>query len=705
MIRTVFTPTQRRENPVSAKIEKILVTSALPYANGPIHFGHIAGAYLPADIFVRHKRMCGADIVYICGSDDHGVAITISAQKEGRSPAEHVRINHRLIADIFDRINIRFDNFSQTSRPLHYGVSQEFFTDAVRAGYMETRNDRQLYCETDRMFLADRYVTGTCPHCGFVGARGDECGGCGKWLDPQELLNPACKVCGSTPVVRETTNWYFLLDRLQPKIEAWLAEKPHWKDNVMNFVRAWLDKGLQPRSMTRDIEWGIPVPAEGADGKVLYVWFDAPIGYISSTIEWADRIGDPERWKRYWHAPDTRLVHFIGKDNIPFHCIVFPAMIMAKNEVRPEQIVLPENVPANEFYNLEGRQFSKSEGWYIDLDDFFSKYSVDALRYTLCANMPQTKDSEFTWHDFGLRNNSELADIFGNLAQRVLKFIEKYFELAVPELGTIDAEDQALLDRAVALPGRIAEEVDRFEFRRALYEWIDLARETNKYFDYKAPWKTVKEDRAVCARTLHVCLRSLQTLAVTAFPFMPETAQKLWTMLGREGRVEERDWFTGALQPFETDAKLGSPEILFVKIEPAQIEAEVARLKSWAEAAAPRPAAPAVEYAPLRDLVEYEDFAKLDLRAAKIVAAEAVPKSKKLVKLQIDLGFEKRQIVAGIAEHFTPEDLVGRDIVVVANLKPATLMGVESNGMLLAARIGDRLTLLTTNTEPGATVS
>ncbi|MCB9488624.1 MAG: methionine--tRNA ligase [Deltaproteobacteria bacterium] len=701
---------------MSSSTEKILVTSALPYANGPIHFGHIAGAYLPADIFVRHKRMCGADIVYICGSDDHGVAITISAMKEGRKPAEHAKHYHDVIEGIFEKFNIEFDNFSATSRPLHYEVSQEFFADCYKAGYIEARANKQFYDEEAGLFLADRYVTGTCPNCGYENARGDECPNCGKWLDPLELKDPKSKITGATPVVRETTHWYLLLDKLQPKLEQWLSTKTHWKDNVVNFVKGWLDQGLEARAITRDMDWGIPIPLVGditeeqTKGKVLYVWFDAPIGYVSSTKEWALGRGDSDLWKKYWLDPKgTRLIHFIGKDNIPFHCIVFPAVMMAKNEVRDEQFVLPENVPANEFYNLEGKQFSKSEGWYIDLEDFFSKYPVDAIRYTLCANMPQTKDSEFTWNDFMLRNNSELADTFGNFANRVFKFLERHYDNRVPALAGVSDEDQALLDAADALPDTVAALIDKFDFRGAIFEWMEAARKGNVYFDKKAPWKGVKEDVAATGTTFHVCLRLLQSLAVTGYPFMPETAEKLWRMLGRAGDVRSQVWHSSARADLVVGHKMGESQILFEKLDPKQIEAEAAKLKEFAAKSkdAPSESANAAdkEYAPLKDEITYEDFAKLDLRTAKIVEAEAVKKSKKLVKLQIDLGFEKRQIVAGIAQHFEPDDLVGRTIVVVANLAPAKLMGIESNGMLLAARDGETLTLLTADSAPGSTVS
>jgi methionyl-tRNA synthetase len=677
--------------------DKILVTSALPYANGPIHFGHIAGAYLPADIFVRYKKMTGADVIYICGSDDHGVAITISAEKAGVTPEEHVAKNHKIITDTFDRMNIRFDNFSGTGRKPHHEMSQTFFRRIHEQGYIDKRTTKQLFCTHDNMFLADRYVAGTCPYCGFEGARGDECPGCGKWLDPLEIKKPTCKVCGNPPEVRETTNWYLLLDKLEPKLKEWIGTKGHWKENVLNFVQGWFTEGLHERAITRDMSWGIPVPLEEAEGKVLYVWFDAPIGYVSSTVEWAEAQGEPEKWRDYWCNPSTRLIHFIGKDNIPFHCIVFPSMIMAQNEANEDKFVLPENVPANEFYNLEGRQFSKSEGWYVDLDDFFEKYKVDSIRYTLCANMPEKKDSEFTWKEFQTRNNSDLADTYGNLANRVLRFTGKNFDGQIPECGPLDAEDSALLVKIKAAPKLVGDNLETFEYRRAIYEVMELAREGNRFFDKREPWATVKSDKALCGTTLHLCFHLLKSLAVISCPFIPDSAQKLWELIGCEGKVEDVDWSTAPAVAPISGSRFPEPEILFTKLEDKQIDGEVEKLKKWAEEAAASDAPR--EYAPVKETIEFPDFTKIDLRVATIVEAEPIKKSKKLLKLQVDLGFEKRQVVAGISPYFKPEELLGKRVVVVANLKPAKLMGVESNGMVLAVIEDGRATLLTTLAE------
>ena len=678
--------------------ERIIVTSALPYANGPIHFGHIAGAYLPADIFVRYKKMTGADVIYICGSDDHGVAITISAEKAGVAPKDHVAKNHEIIKEIFDKMNIRFENFSQTSRLPHYGTSQTFFRRINKAGFIEKRANKQLYCSHDDMFLADRYVTGVCPYCGYEPARGDECPGCGKWLETLELKSPRCKVCKNEPEIKSTTNWFLKLNELEPMLKEWFGTKTHWKDNVVNFVNGWFEEGLNARAITRDMKWGIPVPLKEAEGKVLYVWFDAPIGYISSTIEWAKNQGKPEAWKDYWCDPSSRLIHFIGKDNIPFHCIVFPAMIMAQNKAGEEQFILPENVPANEFYNLEGKQFSKSDGWTIDLDDFFEKYTVDSIRYTLCADMPEKKDSEFTWNNFKLRNNSDLADTLGNLANRTLTFTRKNYEKVIPELGALDDDQKALLEKIKSIPEKVATNIEAFEFRKAIFEVMELAREGNRFFDAQQPWAGVKTDKAATGTTVHLCIHLLKALSVVFAPFMPDSAQKLWEFVGCQGKVEDADWLTAPkISPIAGTA-LPEPKILFKKIDDKQIDQEIEKLKAWAKEllAKKENQGKPTEYPPIRELVDFEDFMKLDLRVGKILEAEKVKKSNKLLVLQVDLGFEKRQVVAGIAKHFKAEELIGKSVVVVANLKPAKLIGVESQGMVLAVKEGEKLTLLTT---------
>jgi len=687
--------------------KKILVTSALPYANGAIHFGHIAGAYLPADIFVRYKRMRGDDVIYICGTDDHGVAITISAAQAGVSPQEHVNHYHKVIKEIFDKMNIRFDNFSGTSRKHHYRISQQFFLDIDKAGYITQKETTQLYCLTCNMFLADRYVIGTCPYCGFEEARGDECGRCGKWLDPLTIKDARCKVCGNTPTTRGAKNWYLALDKLEPGLKEWISTKTHWKENVVNFVNGWFAEGLRERAITRHMSWGVPVPLPEAEGQVLYVWFDAPIGYISSTVEWAQNKGEPDLWRKYWNDPETRMVHFIGKDNIPFHCIVFPGMIMARNKVNDEKIILPENVPANEFYNLEGRQFSKSDGWIIDLEDFFANYHVDSLRYALCADMPEKKDSEFNWRGFMLHNNSELADIFGNLANRVLTFVSKNFDGKVPFLKNPDPADRELLEALEAAPAKLDELLDSFEFRKAIFEFMELCRIGNRYFDAKAPWTTLKTDKDACGTTMHVTLRLLKSLSVLCAPFMPSTAERLWEMLGCKGKVEDAKWFEDPKKPFQGGEPIGRPSILFTKVDEVKIDQEVTKLQRWAEEAKQAKESQTYHFEPLGEQITINDFAKVDLRVAQIISAERVPKADKLLLLEVDLGFEKRRIVAGIAKNYDPKTLVGRKIIMAANLAPAKIRGIESNGMLLAATLDDALTLVAPSEDihPGAKIS
>ena len=554
--------------------EKILVTSALPYANGPIHFGHIAGAYLPADIYVRYQKMTGSDIIYICGSDDHGVAITLSAEKLGRTPEEHVKINRDLIMKIFNQFKIEFDNFSATSKPNHYKISQQFFTELNDNGFIEPKTTKQLFCINCEKFLADRYVYGTCPECGYENARGDECGKCGKWLDPLDIINPKCKVCGKEPESRETTNWYLKLGDLSGKLKDWLDLKPHWKSNVTQFVKSMIDQGLESRPITRDMKWGVPVPLEEAEGKVLYVWFDAPIGYISSTMEWAEGINQPDKWKDYWYDTECKLIHFIGKDNISFHCVVWPAMLMGQKQ----PFILPENVPANEFYNLEGKQFSKSEGWYIDLDEFFDKYPSDLIRYYIASNLPEKQDSDFSWKDFQLSMNSELADTYGNLVNRALSFAYKHFDGKVPTPGEFNNEEKSINESVKNLVNEMGNSIENFEFRKTAYSLMEIARQGNKFFNDSEPWKSMKTDRERGATSVYTSLNLLKNLAVVSYPIIPDTAQKLWEFLGMEGTVKEAKWPYFVDEFLKPDQLLNKPEILFSKIEDEQIESEIAKL-------------------------------------------------------------------------------------------------------------------------------
>jgi len=684
------------------KKEKWLITSALPYANGPIHFGHVVGAYLPADIFVRHMKMSGEDVIYICGSDEHGIAITIAAEQAGVTPKEHVDKYHKVIKGIFDNFRIEFDNYSRTTWPPHYELSQEFFTELYEQGHIVEKETEEFYCPKCKRFLADRYIAGTCPKCGFEYARGDECPSCGAWLKPEELVEPRCKIDNSNPEQKKTKHHYLRLQDFSEKLKDWLGQKTDWKENVKKFVNNMIDQGLEERPITRDLDWGIPLPLQGTDGKVLYVWFDAPIGYISSTREWAQKIGEPDRWKDYWLDPETNLVHFIGKDNIPFHCIVWPAMLMGQKTGYP----LPKNVPANEFLNLEGRPFSKGDNWYIDLEGFFDKYPRDAIRYTLCANMPEGRDTDFKWKDFQSRTNNELADIYGNLAHRTLKFIESYREGKIPPCGPVGETDRNLLDVTNKTPDKVREFIRSFEFRKALFEIMELARAGNKYINEKQPWRTRKEDPDDCSTTLHVAARMLAVLAYASWPFMPDTAEKLWAMLAMEGDLRDIKWDDASSIDPGPDQALGTVEVLFSKIPDEVIDEEIDKLKSALPDEEQEMDLANIE--PLAEnVVSFEDFTALDVRAAVVTSAESVPKSKKLLKLEVNIGPETRQVVAGIAEHYKPEELVGRSIVVLTNLKPRKLMGLESRGMLLAATCGDTLRLLTLDGDipPGSKVS
>jgi methionyl-tRNA synthetase len=691
------------------KREKILVTSALPYANGPIHFGHIAGAYLPADIFVRYKKMTGADIIYICGSDDHGIAITVSAEAAGRTPEEHVRINHDLIAGIFDRFNIQFTNFSGTSHKIHYPISQDFFTCLNEKGLIEKKEAEQLYCTKCNRFLADRYIIGTCPQCQFAEAWGNECPGCGTMLEASELLNPHCKICGEKPELRKTTHWYLKLGDRAEWLEKWIAEKEQgiggikWKPLVTTEVRGYLKRGLQSRAITRDLDWGVPVPLAEADGKVLYVWFDAPIGYISSTLEYFTALGAPERWKDYWQNQDCKLYHFIGKDNIPFHAIIFPIMLQGMDQ----NYKLPDFVSSNAFLNLEGRQFSKSAGWYIDVLEFLDSYPADSIRYYLCADMPENSDSEFKWDRYQTAHNSELTNILGNLVNRTLKFIETKMDGRVPALGeSVNANiEYGITGSFEHAPRLTAEYLDKFEFRNALSTVMFLAREGNQFFDTCKPWKTVTENRPAADTAIRICLCLIKTLAVISSPFLPDTAQRIWKMLGLEGAVSDVPWSDAGNDIFTDGAKLPTPEILFQRIESKQIAEEKKKLGAGKAA---QPKKKTQDQIPgIKKAAGIEDFSKLDLRIGRVLEAEPVQGSMKMLRLKVDIGIEQRQIVAGIAQSYKPDQLLNKLIVVAANLEPKTIMGLESRGMLLAGGAGDKIVVLTLDGDlaPGSRVS
>ena len=669
------------------EFQRLLVTSALPYANGHIHLGHLAGCYIPSDIFVRYQRLQRRDVLHVCGSDEHGVAITISAEKEKTTPKAIVDKYHTANKSAFEKFGIHFDNYSRTSLPIHHETSKEFFLDLLEKGFLVPKEQDQFFDPEANMFLPDRYVEGICPNCSYDKARGDQCDNCGKYYDQLDLKEPKSLITGKTPVVKRTKHWYFTLGAFQQKLEAFIeAHAPHWKDNVLQQTRSWLKEGLQDRAVTRDLAWGIPVPVDGAEGKVIYVWFDAVLGYISATKEWAIAQGTPDRWKEYWCDPATRYVAFLGKDNIVFHTIVFPAELMAKGGY-----ILPDNVPANEFLNLEGGKFSKSRNNAIYVKDILERYPADILRYTMATILPETKDADFTWKDFQGKNNNELADIYGNFINRTATFAAKNFANIVPALGELNERDREVLAFVKEAPQRIGALIESFKFRDAAMEMMNVARAANKYFNDSEPWKSLKSDPVRCGTTIHISLNIVRSLAVLFSPVIPFSSEKVWTMLGLPGTAGAQEWNSAGEPSLPTGHALGTAAILFTKIEDTTIEQELERL---APPPAPAPAA-ASQYAPLKPQITYDDFAKVDLRTAKIIAAEPVPKSKKLLRLQIDLGFEQRQIVAGIAEKVTPEQIIGKTIIVVANLATAKLMGVESNGMLLAtAADGENFALL-----------
>jgi methionyl-tRNA synthetase len=682
---------------MQSKFKRILVTAALPYANGPIHLGHLAGAYIPADIFVRYQRLQKRDVLFICGSDEHGVPITITADQEGVSPQVIVDRFHAMNAASFGELGISFDNYSRTSLPIHHETSKEFFLDLYSKNILKQKQEQQLYCEVNKMFLADRYVEGTCPVCGNESARGDQCENCGTWLSVIELINPKCKLCGTKPVIRTTTHFYLPLGDFQPRLEHYVRSHTEWKDNVLQYCESWFKDKLQDRAVTRDLNWGVSVPLDNFPDKVLYVWFDAVLGYISSTKEWAKRVGQPEKWREYWQDDATQYIAFIGKDNIVFHCIVFPAMLMAKGGY-----ILPDNVPANEFLNLEGGKFSKSRNNAITVREFLAIFEPDLLRYAITTNLPETRDSDFTWKDFQAKSNNELADIYGNFVNRTIAFTENNFAAAVPARGNLVDRDDEMLTVLKKTPATAGALFEKFKFREGTAEVMNLARAANKYFNDNEPWKTIKSNPDQCATTLNISLQIVRSLAVLFAPVIPFSSAKIWKMLSMSTLISEERWSDAGEPKLAAGHHLRKTEILFKKIEDAAIENELQKMKppsNEAEAVVER------KTTPFKPTISIEDFQKVDMRVAKVLACEVVPKSKKLLKLQIEIGSERRQIVAGIAEKRKPEELVGKTIIVVANLAPATLMGVESQGMLLATH-GDKdsfaLLTVTNDVEPGS---
>lgn len=680
--------------------QKILITSALPYANGPLHFGHIAGAYLPADCYARFERLKKNDVLYICGSDEYGVAITLSADMAGRSPKEHVDMFHQINKDFFDRLQISFDHYSRTTWEGHVEPTHEFFNDLLQNGYIESRITDQLYSEKDNKFLADRYVEGVCPRCSFEYARGDECPNCGASYDATELKNPRSKLTQAPLVLKKTKHWFLLLDKFKQRLNQWIDTK-HWKPNVINFIKGYIDH-LHARSITRDSTWGVPVPLPEAEGKVLYVWFDAPIGYISATKEWALLNGQPHRWKDYWLDQKTKLVNFIGKDNIPFHASIFPAMIMGQNQ--PYKLV--DELPANEFYKLEGKQFSKSDGWYIDLEDFFKKFTADQIRYAIAANAPETSDSEFTWRDFQLRCNTELLGKYGNLVNRVLVFLQAHLQGISPSLNQLEVIDVEFLKNINQLIDEASDSYQNFKIRRSSQLIMELAQLGNVYFDSKHPWKDAKNEssRLRMETTLAGCLICLKALALISLPIIPNAAHKVWKMLGFTDNPEALGWEGIKQARLSPGQKLPKPEILFQRVEDEVIDQEIKKLDEMSKAA--KKSDKSSKIAPLKEQIAIDDVRKMDLRVGLVLKAGRVPKSKKLIHLEVDIGLEKRSIVSGIGQSYQPEELIGRKVVVVANLKPAILMGVPSEGMLLAGSLGEKFELLDIRyLPPGASIS
>jgi methionyl-tRNA synthetase len=690
--------------------ERLLVTAALPYANGPIHIGHLAGAYLPADLFCRYQRLKGREVAFICGSDEMGVAILMRALREDRDPRAIVDEYHEQIRDNFARFGMSFDYYGRTSSDVHRETSQNFFRRLADKGSFKLKTERQLYDPEAEMFLADRFVRGTCPVCGYGDAYGDQCENCGSALSPQELDNPRSALTDAQPEERETTHWYLPLGDLQPKLEAWIEEHPKWKNNVRGQIKSWFDDGLKDRAITRDVPWGVPVPPDvaeaagvEADGKVIYVWFDAPIGYISATKEWAEREDDPDRWKRYWQDEDTRLVHFIGKDNIVFHCLMFPAMLMEHGEY-----VLPDNVPANEFLNMEARKLSTSRGWAVWLNEYLDDFPPDLLRYTLAATLPETKDASFSWSDFQRRVNNELADVLGNFVNRALTFAERFFDGEVPPLRNASDRDRDVLDRLAEFPEKIGAAYDNYRMREAVGETMALARMGNKYFNDTEPWHTRSGRPQAAANTVHVSLQICAALAVLMEPVLPESARRLRRMLRLETRSSEPGeaddlpgWDDAGAPLLREGHALGEAEILFHKIEDEQIDEQMAKLEEQATPADDE----ADSYEELGDTISFGDFTKLDLRTGTVVAADSIEKADKLVRVDVDLGFEERQILAGVAEQYAPGDLVGKKVVVVANLAPKEMFGMKSEGMMLMAEDREgQLTFVGADAENGAVV-
>jgi methionyl-tRNA synthetase len=662
--------------------KRYTITAALPYTNGPVHIGHLAGVYVPADIYARYLRMTGNDVIYICGSDEHGVPITIKAKKEGISPQDVVDKYHAIIKKSFEDFGISFDNYSRTSAEIHHKTASEFFRKLYDEGKFIEETSEQLYDEEANQFLADRFVVGTCPKCGNEESYGDQCEKCGTSHNATDLINPKSAITGNVPTKKMTKHWYLPLEKYEKWLREWIVEghKNDWKANVLGQVKSWLDDGLKPRAVTRDLDWGIPVPVENAEGKVLYVWFDAPIGYISSTKEWAAREG--KDWEPYWKDKDTKLIHFIGKDNIVFHCIIFPAMLKAEGTY-----ILPENVPANEFLNLEGNKISTSKNWAVWLHEYLEDFpnKQDVLRYALTANAPETKDNDFTWKDFQARNNNELVAIFGNFINRVVVLTEKYYNGIVPEPNEFSDIDNETMEKMQKFPSIIGNSIARYRFREASQELLNLARLGNKYLADEEPWKIIKEDEERVKTVMYVALQIASALAVLSEPFLPFTSEKLKKILNigvnelAWNDVEEKE------ELLLINHQIGKGELLFAKIEDDEIQKQLDRLEATKLTNISENKVVETQ----KETIEFDDFTKLDIRVGTIIEAVKVPKTKKLLQLKVDVGIDVRTIVSGIAESFNPEDIIGQKVTVLVNLAPRNLKGIDSMGMILMTNTPD----------------
>ena len=677
----------------------IIVTSALPYANGPLHLGHLAGAYLTADFFVRYLRLKGDDVVFICGSDEHGVPITIAAEKEGVNPQDIVDRYHEWNKDTFERMGISFDYYGRTSSKIHYETSQEIFKTLYDKGFFSTKTEEHFYDEDAQMFLPDRYVKGECPNCSYPEAYGDQCEKCGNSLHPTDLINPISALSGKAPLRKETQHWYMPLGKAQAKLEEWLDSREGWKSNVSGQVRSWLQEGLNDRAATRDLTWGVPVPLEDAEGKVLYVWFEAPIGYISATKEWALNHNKPEEWRKYWQNPDAKLYHFIGKDNIVFHCIMFPIILMEHGNY-----VLPENVPANEFLNLEGKKLSTSRGWAVWLHDYVDHFEADLLRYALGVTLPETKDSDFSWKDFQARVNNELVAVLGNFIHRTMSFTEKYADAMVPALSNPKDVDLAVLEAITLQKEKVEASFEQFKFREALQESMQLARIGNKYFSDTEPWKSKDSDIEACHNTLHVSAQVVAALSILFDPIIPTSMAKLRAQIGYD---EVISWENIGPDLLKVGQKLQKAEILFTKIEDEQIQMELDKLEAQlSNNASDAIAEESIDYPSLKDAVSFDDFMTMDLRVGIIKEVTEVPKSNKLLAFKVDIGIETRTILSGIKKHVQMDQLIGQKVTVICNLAPRMIIGMESKGMILMAESPDgNLHFVTSEAAEGSLLS